>query len=263
MIDERVVRLSPAREHARERARAAGTCDRESRNLSQRVGDRRQLTIVQLGAGDDRNGRRGLRERDLHLRGGHDKGFRHRRHREVERADVAGRGRGLEDNRIGAEAFQRDTQFVSSRVGRRQREFPTRVRRRGAHGNARRRRAAPARRRPGVRSGSTTRPFTGPADASAAQRIVGRVKREMKWDRYRTGLLLGVFTRRCLLAEAEKDEPGVKYPGLRIVRIIPAFPCSAHSGCRSGRLRGMLLPAYSGGTAWDSHPLRVTAGQSR
>jgi len=39
----------------------------------------------------------------------------------------------------------------------------------------------------------------------------------MKRDRYRTGLLLGVFTRRCLLAEAEKDEPGVKYPGLRIV----------------------------------------------
>jgi len=27
--------------------------------------------------------------------------------------------------------------------------------------------------------------------------------------------------------------------------------------------RGMQLPAYSGGTAWDSHPLRETAGQSR
>src|SRR4051812_11197422 len=27
--------------------------------------------------------------------------------------------------------------------------------------------------------------------------------------------------------------------------------------------RGMQLPAYSGGTAWALHPLRVTAGQSR
>src|SRR3954469_13821789 len=38
---------------------------------------------------------------------------------------------------------------------------------------------------------------------------------------------------------------------------------ASHSGCRFEPARGMQLPAYSGGTAWALHPLRVTAGQSR
>ncbi len=88
---------------------------------------------------------------------------------------------------------------------------------------------------------------------------------ERKRDGYRTGLLLGVFTRRCLLAEAEKDEPGVKYPGLRIIRAPLAFPCALQRAQWLPVFAGSwnALPAYSGGTAWDSHPLRVTAGQSR
>src|SRR6478672_13154316 len=87
-------------------------------------------------------------------------------------------------------------------------------------------------------SGSTTRPFTGPAYAEVQPKSAARLKMERKRDGYRTGLLLGVFTRRCLLLEAEKDEPGVKYPGLRIPAALQAFPCAciAHSGCRRCRL---------------------------
>ena len=83
-------------------------------------------------------------------------------------------------------------------------------------------------------------------------------------ERDRIGLLLGV-ERADASIEAEKDEPGVKYPGLRIVACIPAFPRRnlLRSGCRPVRRGGMQLPAYSGGTAWDLHPLRATAGQNR
>ena len=42
----------------------------------------------------------------------------------------------------------------------------------------------------------------------------------------------------------------------------PSHEESLRSGCRPIRL-GMQLPAYSGGTAWDLHPLRATAGQNR
>ena len=89
-----------------------------------------------------------------------------------------------------------------------------------------------------------------------------------KTRRIRTGLLLGVFTRRCLLLEAEKDEPGVKYPGSRNIVLdvskdcaaSHAFPCvrTVAAGFSTGC--GMQLPAYSGGTAWAFHPLRVAAG---
>ena len=64
--------------------------------------------------------------------------------------------------------------------------------------------------------------------------------------------------------EAVKDEPGVRYPGLRIVACIPGLPTKNNSSQwpPAEPARGMRLPAYSGGTAWDSHPLRVTAGQN-
>jgi hypothetical protein len=53
-----------------------------------------------------------------------------------------------------------------------------------------------------------------------------------------------------------------QYPGLRIVTPHRAFPHDvqwrpASAGSGSG------FPAYSGGTAWESHPLRVVAGRSR
>ena len=80
------------------------------------------------------------------------------------------------------------------------------------------------------------------------------------------------------LEETEKDGPGVKYPGSRIIALRPcsgdpefiegslfsfAFPCCRTVAAGLMPARGIQLPAYSGGTAWDSHPLRETAGQSR
>jgi hypothetical protein len=88
--------------------------------------------------------------------------------------------------------------------------------------------------------------------------------------RIRMGLLLGVFARRHLLAEAEKDGPASSILARGIVSSKcledARHPRPSHAlaqwlpvltGC------GMQLPAYSGGTAWAFHPLRVTAGQSR
>ena len=69
----------------------------------------------------------------------------------------------------------------------------------------------------------------------------------------------------------ERDGPASRYPGLRIVAPIPAFPSAfaqlsrrcvrRDSGGRRSRPGGWRLPAYSGGTAWDSHPLRLAAGR--
>ena len=83
-------------------------------------------------------------------------------------------------------------------------------------------------------------------------------------DRDRMELLLGV-ERADASYEAEKDEPGVKYPGLRILTCIPNLPTKKRSfAVAAGQSGwGMQLPAYSGGTAWDLHPLRATAGQNR
>src|SRR5689334_3811561 len=64
-------------------------------------------------------------------------------------------------------------------------------------------------------SGSTTRPLIGPAELTAATRINRKAEREMKGKRARTGLLLGVFTRRTS-GRRRKGRPGVKYPGSRI-----------------------------------------------
>ena len=60
-----------------------------------------------------------------------------------------------------------------------------------------------------------------------------------------------------------------QYPGLRIVASLHAFPPLARTCFVPGAVAaglagwGSRLPAYSGGTAWDLHPLRVVAGKSR
>jgi hypothetical protein len=67
---------------------------------------------------------------------------------------------------------------------------------------------------------------------------------------------------RC--ARGEKDGPGVTYPGSRIAAASPAFPWKRVPQWPPAEpASGVQLPAYSGGTAWASHPLRMAAGQSR
>jgi hypothetical protein len=90
------------------------------------------------------------------------------------------------------------------------------------------------------------------------------MERKQRMERDRIGLLLGV-ERADASIEAEKDEPGVKYPGLRIVACIPGLPTKElpSQWLPASPAWGMQLPAYSGGTAWDLHPLRATAGQNR
>src|SRR6478672_9344399 len=53
-------------------------------------------------------------------------------------------------------------------------------------------------------SGSTTRPLIGPANAVPATRTDVTMKTKRQQDRYRMGLLLGVFARRCLLGGGGK-----------------------------------------------------------
>ena len=66
--------------------------------------------------------------------------------------------------------------------------------------------------------------------------------------------------------EAEKDEPGVEYPGLLIVAGIPGLPtkelCFAVAAGRSGV--GDAAPRFTvAAPRGNLHPLRATAGQNR
>ena len=74
---EREVRFAAARKHAGHGAVAAGGRNGEPGHRAQRVGDRVELPGLELGAGDHGDGRCGLRERDLDLRGRDHDRFRH------------------------------------------------------------------------------------------------------------------------------------------------------------------------------------------
>ena len=66
---------------------------------------------------------------------------------------------------------------------------------------------------------------------------------ETKRDRYRTGLLLGVFTRRCLLAEAEKDGPASSILARGSSRVPhPCLPTQHAVAVAAGNRRGTHSP---------------------
>ena len=114
------------------------------------------------------------------------------------------------------------------------------------------------------------------ATTAAATRTIGRTyRRQVRLDELLVQFGredMGSFRRLARHAHprgaSRKDESlKAKSPDLRIITNRGAFPCPGHSGGRLGRApRSPVtgsLPAYSGGTVWDSHPLPLTSGKRR
>jgi hypothetical protein len=65
-----------------------------------------------------------------------------------------------------------------------------------------------------------------------------------------------------VLRAEERTPPVTRFPDSRISAPFTVFPDTRSSDCPSTTSSGVVkvLPAYSGGTVWAFHPLRVTAG---
>ena len=119
----------------------------------------------------------------------------------------------------------------------------------------------------GRSSGSTTRPVTGPAARGAA---IDRQRKSRGMDRTFTGLLSACS--RAALREKRKGRPGVRIlargssspfqPSHALAQWLRRQEFVAAGFSRPWRTNGNATPAYSGGTAWASHPLRMTAGRA-
>ena len=189
------------------------------------------LPSRELLAGDHRDARRGLRQRNLDLRGRDDQRFRHGADRERRpRRRRCGSRRRLDRHRLGAEAVGCDAQLEASCVGRRRRELAARVRWRRCVGHA-------------GADDEHARDGDGASvgiDDAAGDRAGVRGDRAAMSERQgkerengigiARGLLLGVHARRWT-----KGRPGVRYPDLRIVAASPAFPREQLLAVAAGR----------------------------
>src|SRR5687767_8142462 len=95
-------------------------------------------------------------------------------------------------------------------------------------------------------------PLTSPADAKLAPESSVNRKRETRTQR--EGRRIGAPFRRVLAPRKGRARRQVSWLADRH----PSPPSHAEAQWQSRD----VLPAYSGGTAWASHPLRLTAGQS-
>ena len=187
-------------------------------------------------------------ERNLDLRGRHDQRFRHRADLQRHGAKVPrlfGTGDG---DAVGSEPVDGHSQLELSAVRHRQLEFAA-----GAADGAAHRRALPEKQH--LRAGDCTPVRVDEAAGHrAAVHSCRRGQRNGKCDddaKKGSGSHRAPFrrgTRRCL-GEAEKDEPGVEYPGLRIVTCIPNLPAKKQPS--------QWLPANPAGGC--SSPLTVAA----